>query len=160
MTATQTPADASSTADREIVMTREFDAPRELVWEAYTDARHLPHWFGPNGFTLTMIEIDVRPGGVWRYTMHGPDGTDYPNRQTYQEVVRPERLVYWHGEDEDDDPGAFHVTIRFDDLGGRTRVTQRMVFNTAKQREGVIQFGAVELGQQTLARLAAYLETM
>jgi uncharacterized protein YndB with AHSA1/START domain len=160
MTATQTPADASSTADREIVMTREFDAPRELVWEAYTDARHLPHWFGPNGFTLTMIEIDVRPGGVWRYMMHGPDGTDYPNRQTYQENVRPERLVYWHGEDVDNDPGAFHVTIRFDDLGGRTRVTQRMLFNTAKQREGVIQIGAVELGHQTLARLAAYLETM
>lgn len=155
-----TTADVSATADREIVLTRDFDAPRELVWEAYTDERHLPHWFGPNGFTLTMYSIDVRPGGMWRYMMHGPDGTDYPNRQVYQEVVRPERLVYLHGEDVDDDPGAFHVTVTFDDLGGRTRVTQRMVFKNKAQRDGVISFGAIELGQQTMARLAAHLETM
>jgi uncharacterized protein YndB with AHSA1/START domain len=150
----------SATADREIVLTREFDAPRERVWEAYTDERHLPHWFGPNGFTLTMISIDVRPGGMWRYIMHGPDGTDWSNRQVYEEVVRPERLVYRHGEDVDDDPGAFHVTIRFEDLGGRTRVTQRMLLNTAEQKAGAVEFGAVELGNQTMARLAAYLETM
>jgi uncharacterized protein YndB with AHSA1/START domain len=161
MTAVQAAPDGTSaTADREIVLTREFDAPRERVWEAYTDERHLPHWFGPNGFTITIYSIDVRPGGTWRYMMHGPDGTDYPNRQTYEEVVRPERLVYLHGEDVDDDPGAFHVTVTFDDLGGRTRVTQRMVFRTKAQREGVVSFGAVELGQQTMARLAAYLETM
>jgi uncharacterized protein YndB with AHSA1/START domain len=93
--------------------------------------------------------------------MHGPDGTDYPNRQVYQEVERPERLVYLHGEDVDDDPGAFHVTVRFDDLGGgRTRVTQRMLFATAAQRAGVVSFGAIELGQQTMGRLAAYLRTM
>jgi uncharacterized protein YndB with AHSA1/START domain len=162
MTATQTASNtASDTADREIVLTREFDAPRELVWEAYTDARHLPHWFGPNGFTLTLHSMDVRPGGMSRYTMHGPDGTDYPNRQVYQEVERPARLVYLHGEDVDDDPGAFHVTVRFDDVGGgRTRVTQRMLFATAAQRTGVVSFGAIELGNQTLDRLAAYLRTM
>jgi uncharacterized protein YndB with AHSA1/START domain len=161
MTAVQAASDGTSaTADREIVLTRDFDAPRERVWEAYTDERHLPHWFGPYGFTLTMHSIDVRPGGTWRYIMHGPDGRDWSNRQTYQEVVRPERLVYLHGEDVDDDPGAFHVTITFDDLGGRTRVTQRMVFRTKAQREGVVSFGAIELGQQTMARLAAHLETM
>lgn len=154
------PNDASATADREIVLTREFDAPRELVWQAYTDERHFPHWFGPNGFTITLHSMDVRPGGMSRYIMHGPDGTDYGNRQVYQEVERPERLVYLHGEDEDDDPGAFHVTVRFDDLDGRTRVTQRMLFATKAQREGVESFGAVELGKQTLGRLAAYLETM
>jgi uncharacterized protein YndB with AHSA1/START domain len=150
----------ADTADREIVLSREFDAPRELVWQAYTDPQHLPQWWGPDGFTNTVHEIDVRVGGTWRFTMHGPDGTDYPNRVVYQEVVRPERLVYLHGDDVDDDPGAFHVTIRFDDLGGRTRVTQRMIFATAAQRAGVIEFGAVELGQQTLGRLAAYLRTM
>ena len=161
MTAVQAAPDPSATADREIVLTRDFDAPRELVWEAYTDARHLPHWFGPNGFSLTIHAIDVRPGGMWRYTMHGPDGTDYPNRQVYQELVKPERIVYLHGEDVDDDPGAFHVTVRLDDLGGgRTRVTQRMVFATRAQLEGVLSFGAVELGYQTLGRLAAHLETM
>lgn len=160
MSALQATPDASATADREIVLTRDFDAPRELVWQAYTDERHLPHWFGPDGFSLTMHSIDVRPGGTWRYTMHGPDGKDWPNRQTYQEIVRPERLVYLHGEDVDDDPGAFHVTVTLEDLGGRTRVTQRMVFRTRAQRDGVISFGAVELGKQTMGRLAKHLETM
>ena len=161
MTTVQAATDTSATADREIVLTRDFDAPRELVWQAYTDERHLPHWFGPNGFSLTIHSIDVRPGGMWRYTMHGPDGRDWPNRQVYQEVVRPERLVYLHGEDVDDDPGAFHVTVRLEDLGGgRTRVTQRMVFATRAQKDGVVSFGAEELGQQTLRRLAAHLETM
>lgn len=150
----------SSTTDREIVLTRELDAPRELVWRAYTEPAHVANWFGPNGFTIDVQEMDVRVGGRWRFMMHGPDGRDYPNRVTYQELVQPERLVFLHGEDVDDDPGAFHVTITFDDLGGRTRVTQRMLFATAAQKKGVEQFGAVELGNQTLAKLAAYLETM
>ena len=160
MTAAQATADATDTASREVVLSREFDAPRELVFRAYTDPRHTPNWWGPNGFTNTVHQMDVRVGGMWRFTMHGPDGTDYSNRITYEQIVAPERLVFSHGEDVDDDPGAFHVTVTFDDLGGRTRVTQRMLFRTAAQREGVVRFGAVELGQQTLARLAAYLETM
>jgi uncharacterized protein YndB with AHSA1/START domain len=160
MTADAPTADASTTADREIVLSREFDAPRELVWQAYTDPRHVANWWGPDGFTNTVHEIDVRPGGMWRFTMHGPDGTDWPNRITYREVVAPERLEFAHGEDVDDDPGAFQVAIRFEDLGGRTRVTQRMLFATAAQREGVIRFGAVELGNQTLRKLAEYLKTM
>ena len=160
MTAVQTAPADSSTADREIVLSRDFDAPRELVFQAYTDPRHLPVWWGPDGFSNTVHEIDVRPGGMWRFTMHGPDGKDWPNRITYREVAAPERLVFDHGEDVDDDPGAFHVTITFDDLGGRTRVTQRMLFATAAQREGVISFGAVELGGQTLRKLAEYLKTM
>jgi uncharacterized protein YndB with AHSA1/START domain len=156
-----TTADAApSTADREIVLSREYDAPRELVWRAYTDPAHLPNWWGPNGFTNTVHEMDVRVGGRWRFIMHGPDGTDYPNRIVYQEVTRPERLVFLHGDDVDDDPGAFHVTVTFDDLDGRTRVTQRMLFATAAQKAGVEQFGAVELGKQTLDKLAAYLKTM
>jgi uncharacterized protein YndB with AHSA1/START domain len=155
-----TPDNASSTADREIVMSREFDAPRDLVFQAWTDPRHLPHWFGPNGFSLTIHEADIRPGGTWRFIMHGPDGTDYTNRVVYQEIVRPERLVYLHGEDVDGDPGAFHVTVRFEEVDGRTRMTQRILFNTAAQREGVVSFGAIELGKQTMERLAAYLPTM
>ena len=151
----------AATADREIVLTRDFDAPRELVFQAYTDPRHLPNWWGPYGFTNTTLSIDVRAGGAWRFIMHGPDGTDYPNRIAYEQVTPPELLVWLHGEDVDDDPGAFHVTVRFDDLGGgRTRVTQRMLFRTAAQREGVEQFGALELGNQTMARLAEYLTRM
>jgi uncharacterized protein YndB with AHSA1/START domain len=161
MTAVQAgPETASSTADREIVMSRDFDAPRDLVFQAWTDPRHLPHWFGPDGFSLTVHEADIRPGGTWRFIMHGPDGTDYTNRVVYQEIVRPERLAYLHGEDVDDDPGAFHVTVRFEEVDGRTRMTQRILFNTAAQREGVVSFGAIELGKQTMNRLAAYLQTM
>jgi uncharacterized protein YndB with AHSA1/START domain len=70
---------ATSTADREILITRTFDAPRELVWEAWTNPKHVTHWWGPNGFTTTIEKMDVRVGGVWKHVMHGPDGTDYPN---------------------------------------------------------------------------------
>jgi uncharacterized protein YndB with AHSA1/START domain len=157
MTTTDAQAD---TTDCEIVLSREFDAPRELVFQAYTDPAHIGNWWGPDGFTNTIHEMDVRPGGLWRFIMHGPDGTDWSNRVAYQEVSPPERLVYLHGEDVDDDPGAFHVTIQFEDLGGRTRVTQRMLFASKAQRDGVVSFGAVELGKQTLAKLAAYLERM
>lgn len=157
MTAEPTRTEASPTADREIVLTRDFDAPRELVFRAWTDPQHLPQWWGPDGFTTTVHEIDVRPGGVWRYTMHGPDGTDYPNRVVYREISAPERLVYDHGDDVDDDPGMFHVTVTFTEEGGRTRVTSRMLFPTAEQREGAVGFGAVELGQQTMGRLAEHL---
>lgn len=156
MTTTET-----STAEREIVMTREYDAPRELVWKAWTEREHLAKWWGPHGFTTTIHEIDVRPGGMWRFMMHGPDGTDYPNRVVYREVSPPGRLTYDHGDDIDDDPSAFDVTVTFDDLGGgRTRVTNHLVFRTAEQRNGAIQFGAVELGNQTLERLARHLAEM
>jgi uncharacterized protein YndB with AHSA1/START domain len=77
--------------DREIAMTRVFDAPRELVFKAYTDPALTPQWWGPRGFTTTVDQMDVRPGGVWRFVMHGPDGTDYPNKIVYTETVRSER---------------------------------------------------------------------
>lgn len=160
MSAAASTTPPSATADREIVLRREFDAPRELVFRAWTDPEHLPHWMGPHGFTLTTHSIDVRVGGMWRYTMHGPDGTDYSNRVVYQEIARPERLVYLHGEDVDDDPGAFHVTVTFEDVDGRTRMTSRMVFPTAEARNGAMQYGAEELGYQTMDRLAAHLTTM
>jgi uncharacterized protein YndB with AHSA1/START domain len=151
---------ASSTADREIVLTRVFDAPRELVFQAWTDPKHLPNWFGPNGFTITSHESELRVGGVCRFTMHGPDGTDYPNRMVYREIVRPERLVYDHDGDVDDDPHGFLVTVTFADEGGRTHLTSRMLFATAEQRQATAAFGAVELGNQTMAKLAEYLKTM
>ena len=159
--ATGANSDSAGTADREIVLTRVFDAPRELVFRAYIGPEHVPHWWGPRGFTITVHEMDVRPGGVWRFLMHGPDGTDYPNRIVFREVVEPERLVFDHGDDVDGDPDAFHVTVTFEDLGGgRTRLTSRMVFRTAEQRAGVESFGAVELGQQSLDQLAEYLATL
>jgi len=85
---------AAKAAEREIVMTRVFDAPRELVFQAWTDPMHVAQWWGPEGFSTTIHEMDVRPGGVWRLTMHGPDGRDYKNKMVFLEVARPERLVY------------------------------------------------------------------
>jgi uncharacterized protein YndB with AHSA1/START domain len=143
---------------RSIVTTRVFDVPRELVFDAFTDAKHLTQWWGPNGFTITIRSIDVRPGGVWRFVMHGPDGTDYENRITYDEIVRPERLVYRHGGGDDVDPVQFQTTVTFEDLGGKTRVTMRGVFPSAAERDRVAEkYGAVEGAKQTLGRLADYL---
>lgn len=150
----------AATADREIVLTRVFDAPRELVFKAFTDPKHVAQWWGPNGFTNTIHEMDVRPGGVWRFIMHGPNGVDYPNRVVYSEVVKPERLAWAHGSD-DGKPANFHATVTFAEQGGKTRVTMRMLFATAAERDKTVkEVGAIEGGNQTLARLAAYLPKM
>jgi len=102
----------------------------------------------------------VRPGGVWRFMMHGPDGVDYPNRITFVEVVRPERLVYDHGGDSPDEVD-FRAEVFFGDEGPRTRLTMRNLFASSKIREMVSrEYHAVEGGQQTLDRLAAYLESV
>jgi uncharacterized protein YndB with AHSA1/START domain len=145
---------------REMVITRVFDAPRVLIWKAWTDPAHVGHWWGPNGFTTTIREMDVRPGGVWRYVMHGPDGTDYGNRIDYLEVVKPERLEYMHGGDDGDESPPFRVTVTFGEDGGRTRVTMRAVFVSVEEFERVKAFGAVEGGKQTFERLAGYLPKM
>ena len=155
----QTMTSPSSTADREIVTTRLIDAPRALVFEAWTDPKHVAQWFGPDGFVTTTHSMDVRPGGVWRFTMRGPDGKDWPNVVTYEQVVPPERLVYLHGDDKE--PDMFHNTITFDDEDGKTALTMRAVFKTAAAREFVVrERGAVEGGQQTIARLEQYVRTM
>src|ERR1700733_13079275 len=83
-------------ADREITSSRIFRAPRQLVYEMWTDPDHIQHWYGPSGFRDTIHEMDVRPGGAWRHTLHGPDGTDYENESVYREVVPLERLVFEH----------------------------------------------------------------
>ena len=153
-----THSEPSATADREIVQTRVFDAPRERVFDAWTDPKHVAEWFGPNGFTTTTHEMDVRPGGKWRFIMHGPDGTDYDNLIVYREVVRPERLAYSHGSGEADDPYQFEVTVTFADEGGKTNLTMRALFPSAEARDyAVREVGAIEGGRQTLARLAEYL---
>lgn len=149
-----------SPADCEIVLTRTFDAPRELVFQAWTAPGQIEQWWGPAGFRNETLVMDVRPGGTWRYVMHGPDGTAYDNRTVYREVVVPERLVYWHGWDVDDDPLAFVVTVTFAAVGNQTQLTMRMRFATAEQREDTIAFGAVESGEQTLTKLAQYLATL
>ena len=155
------PSETGSTADREIVTTRVLDAPRELVFEAWTDPKHVVHWWGPNGFTNTIHEMSVKPGGVWRFIMHGPDGTDYPNKIVFLEVVKPERLVYDHGWDGEGNEADFHVTVTFAELGKKTKLTMRALFDTAAQRDKTVEeFGAIDGAKQTLERLAEYLPTM
>src|SRR5580693_792183 len=152
---------AADDAARSIVTTRVYDAPRALVFEAFSDPRHLAQWWGPNGFTTTTHAFDMRPGGAWRFVMHGPDGTDYENRITYDEIVKPERLVYRHGGGDDGEPVQFHTTVTFENLGGKTRLVMRGQFPSAAERDRVIaQYGADKGMVQTLGRLAEYLATM
>ena len=150
---------AGDTADREIVMTRLIDAPRELVFRAFTDPKQVGKWWGPRGFTTTTHEMSVKPGGAWRFIMHGPDGTDYDNEILYHEVVKPERLVYDHGEP--GKPGQFKVWVTFEEAAGKTRLTMRSLFETAAARDFVIkEVKAIEGGNQTLDRLEAHLAAM
>lgn len=150
--------DVTPATEPVINITRLFDAPRELVFDAWTDPQHISQWWGPRGFTTTTHERDVRPGGVWRFIMHGPDGTDYDNRIVYREVVRPERLVYDHDSDKEDDPHKFHVTVTFAEEDGKTRLTMRTLFKSIAERDRTIEFGAVEGGNQTLDRFGEYLK--
>jgi uncharacterized protein YndB with AHSA1/START domain len=144
--------------DREIVLVRVLDATPEAVFAAWTDADALCQWFGPDGFTCTVREMDVRPGGRARFDMTSADGTVYTNRFDFLEVTPSTRLVMDHGSDADDDPARFRVTITLDELaGGRTVLTLRQLHPTVDHRRAAIGFGAVELGLQTLQKLADHL---
>jgi PhnB protein len=143
----------TSTADREISATRVFDAPRELVWKVWTDPKHIAQWWGPNGFTNIIHEMDVRPGGVWRLIMHGPNGVDYQNKNVFVEIEKPERIVYDHVS-----APRHHVTVTFAEQGDKTQITMRMLFDTAAERDDTARkFGAVEGLSQTLGRLKEHL---
>ncbi len=151
---------SNDTSDREMVITRLIAAPRELVFKAFTDVEHISSWWGPDGFSTTTYSMDVRPGGEWRYTMHGPDGRDYENRVFYLEVTPPERLVYRHGGDDEVKGGvSFESTVTFVQQDGKTLVTLRGLFPTAAEFKRVAEeYGAIEGGHQTLARLARFVE--
>ncbi len=152
------PMEANGGADREIVETRLFNAPRDLVFQMWTDPRHVEKWWGPNGFTTTISEMDVRPGGNWRLVMRGPDGTDYNNRIVFVEVAKPERLVYKHVPEPGTEPVSFETTITFIAEGEKTRVTVRMLFPSTVARDYVIKkYGAIEGLKQTLGRLEEQL---
>jgi uncharacterized protein YndB with AHSA1/START domain len=151
------------TADREIVITRDFNAPRELVWEAMTNPKHVVNWWGPRGFTTTIEKMDFRVVVVWKHVMCGPDGTKYPNKSVFNEIVKPKKIVYSHGGKRENGPGvSFVSTWTFDSIeANKTKVTIRMVFPSATERDFVVkEFGAIEGGKQTLERLGAYLPKM
>lgn len=144
--------------DREIVISRVVDAPRKLVFAAWTDPEQLPVWFGPEGFKIITHEISLSPGGVWRFDMIAPDGTRYDNRMLFRRIEEPSFIEVEHGADRDDDPGQFRMLITFDEqANGKTVLTLRQMHPSKAQREGAIGFGAVEYGGQTLDKLARHL---
>lgn len=145
----------------EIIMTRLLNAPRELVWEVFTNPEHLANWWGPFGFTITTHHKVTQVGEQWRLTMHGPDGTDYPNKIIYDEVTKPERLVFHHSGDADS-MGVNHITtIELKEEGNKTRLLFKLTFPSLEKLEAVnAEYGAVEGGKQTTARLEQYLTNL
>jgi uncharacterized protein YndB with AHSA1/START domain len=151
-------ARAEPAADgREIVIARVIDAPRELVFEVFTEVRHLSRWWGPDGFSTTTRSFEFREGGEWDFVLHGPDGTDYPEWIRWLRIARPERIELLHGEYRGD-PNAFESALTFAPDGAATRLEMRTVFPTRELRdEAVRKYHAIEGGQQTLGNLAAYV---
>jgi uncharacterized protein YndB with AHSA1/START domain len=146
---------AGEHADREIATTRVLHAPRALVFQAFTDPAHLARWWGPAGFTSTFDVFDARPGGAWRFVMHGPDGTDFKNESVFVELVKPERIVFRHLKP----MHVFELTITLAADGKKTRLGWRMRFETAAECEQVKAF-AVAANEQNLDRLEAELSRM
>jgi uncharacterized protein YndB with AHSA1/START domain len=150
-------AAAAKRKSNEIHLTRVYDAPVRAVWDAWTDPAQVAQWWGPRGFTLTTHSKDLRPGGHWRYTMHGPDGVDYPNTTTYFEVEEAAKLVYDHGAT-DDAPPLFRVTVLFSERGGKTTLDMTMTLATPEVAEDTRKFIKKASGESTWDRLAEYLE--
>jgi uncharacterized protein YndB with AHSA1/START domain len=135
-----------------------LDAPRELVFDMWTDPKHLAHWWGPKGFSITTHDFDMRPGGTWRLVMHGPDGRDYRNHIVYLEVSRPERIVFKHQPEKGTEPVGHQTTVTFAQEGGKTRVTMQLLFASPAAREHVVKtYNAIEGGNQTFDRLVDYV---
>jgi uncharacterized protein YndB with AHSA1/START domain len=140
----------------EIKINRIFDAPVRAVWDAWTDPKQVAKWWGPRGFTLTTHTKDLRSGGNWNYTMHGPDGVDYPNKTQYLEVEQYSKLVYDHGGN-DDRPPLFRVTVLFSEVQGKTKMEMSMRLATPEAAEETRKFIKKAGGDSTWDRLAEYL---
>jgi uncharacterized protein YndB with AHSA1/START domain len=146
--------------DREIVLSRVINAPRELVFSAWTDPNHLSQWFGPAGFKVETKSIDIRAGGEWRFDMIAPNGKRWTNRMQFRRIDKPHLIEFYHGSDIDDDPGMFRTTLTFDEQSdGKTVITLRQLHPTKARRDAGIGFGAVEYGYQTLDKLARHVES-
>jgi uncharacterized protein YndB with AHSA1/START domain len=155
--------DYAENVDKEIYIAREFDAPRELLWEAMTNPKHVANWWGPIGFTTTIEEMDFRVGGEWKHVMRGPDGAEYPNQCVFKEIVKPEKIVFSNGGHKKGGPDvSFISTWTFEELGkNKSRVSIHMVFPSTEKRDFVVkEFGAIEGAKQTLARMAGYVAGM
>ena len=136
-----------------IEVSRLVNAPRALVFKMFTEAKHIDAWWGPEGFRNETHEMSFFVGGLWRYTMHGPDGKDWPNWIKYKVITPPELIIYDHG-GEVGEPAHFEGSTTFEAQGDKTLVTLRLLFPTTEARDATIKFGAVQGGEQTLSRLA------
>jgi len=144
--------------DREIVLGRVIDAPRSVVYSAWTDPDQIQMWFGPEGMAIETREIDLNPGGVWRFDMVAPDGTRYSNRMVFLRMEAPALIEVEHGSDQENDPGRFRMLVTFDEQSDcKTVLTLRQMHPSREQRERTIGFGAVEYGGQTLRKLALHV---
>jgi uncharacterized protein YndB with AHSA1/START domain len=145
--------------EREIMITREIDAPRDLVYAALTSAEHIPHWWGRAKSTLSHCEIDARPGGRWRFVERDPDGNEFGFRGEFRELDPPARIVQtfeWEGL-----PGHISVeTMTLDDLGSRTRITVRSLFDTVEDRDGMLQSGMETGAAESYDRLERYVVSL
>lgn len=149
--------------DREIVISRNFDAPRRIVWAAWTDPKHIAQWWGPDGFNAPPCEIDLREGGSFLVELTGPDGNVYPCRGVFREVVEPERIVYDGPPNEPAGCGAgippnATVTVTFAEAGSGTRLTIHTLLASASDRAAAAAEGFIPGWQQSLERLADRLE--
>ncbi|CAN5733531.1 hypothetical protein BH10CYA1_BH10CYA1_33970 [soil metagenome] len=141
----------------ELRIIREYNAPVKAVWDAWTDPAQAAQWWGPRGFTITTHSKDLRVGGHWHYTMHGPDGVDYPNHTKYFEVDQYKKLVYDHGGNDEQEP-LFRVTVTFAEKQGKTLMDMRMALATPEAAEETRKFVKKAGGNATWDRLAEYLE--
>jgi uncharacterized protein YndB with AHSA1/START domain len=152
-------------SDEEMLITRTFDAPRDLVWQMWASCEHLKHWWGPEGWSLPVCEIDFRPGGTWFYCMSGPDDMQSCGKGLYQAIKAPERLVYQdlftdgEGNPMEGMPVA-EITIEFTETDGKTLVKNLVRYPTKQDRDAVLEMG-VEAGiDETWNRLEAYLASL
>jgi uncharacterized protein YndB with AHSA1/START domain len=141
--------------DREIVLTRVFDGPRHLVWDAFTKPELLKRWFGPRGWSLVVCEVDLRVGGGFRFVLRGPDGKDMGMRGVYREIVPPDRSV--HMESFDDYPGESQVTTVLVEDGGKTTLTATVLYPSKEVRDIVIQTGMEHGAAESYDKLAELL---
>ena len=149
-------SEKNNTADRELIITRELNAPIELVWEVWTDPEHLAQWWGPDGFTNTISKMDMKPGGDWDLVMHGPDGTDYKNKSVFREIVKYRKIVYDHVSGP-----RFIATISFEERGNKTFLHWHMLFETKEQFIQTVKTFKADIGlKQNVQKLELYLANM
>jgi uncharacterized protein YndB with AHSA1/START domain len=139
-----------------IFLSRTYDAPRTLVWETFTQPEHLKHWFGTGDYTTPIVNVDLRPGGEWRYTMRGPEGQEFEVLFIYREIVKPERLVYY----EKLESGDAVATVTFDEQDGKTTVNLSVRYPTPEDRDQQVAMGFAEGVGAGLAQLTEYLKTL